>query len=216
MKRIITFVLIAALSLPAAAQQLSAEIGGGLGLDLGSKYEAQVSLIYGFNIGNHFYAGAGAGFRYAEMLCGEWTIANTTSDVYQTELNVPVFARLRYTFGSTETAPFAQVDGGWCFGVGGNLTSDGNVTMPEGYKDKGPVFTPRTQGFFYEPQVGYNFSSRVYASIGLMMQHYGEYLLVGTQAIDAKGLDWEDQYLVTERTYSNFATALTFHIGIRF
>lgn len=216
MKKTLLLALMAAFALPVSAQHLTAEVSGGLGLDIGSKYEAQLSLLYGFNIGNHFYLGAGTGFRFAEMLDGEWTIETTSSDVYQSEYNIPLFARARFTFGTSEAAPFVQIDGGWCFGVGGKLSNDGSVTMPKDYEHLGPKFDPRTKGFFYEPQVGYNFSPNIHASVGLMMQRYDEYHLVGTKELDAPGLNWEKQYLVNEMEMANFATAITLHLGFSF
>lgn len=215
MKKIISISLALVISLSAMAQNFSAELSGGLGLDVGSKYNAQLSLIYGIDLGSHFQVGVGAGFRYSEMLDGEWTIETTSTDVYQTEFTVPAFLRLKYAFKDADASPFLQVDGGYAFGVGGKLADDGQVVLPKDKQNHIPVFDPKTRGLFYEPQIGYNFSSTAYASIGLQMQRYDEYHFILT-GIDAKDEDWNNQYVGNEKIYPNWAGAITFHIGFRF
>ena len=147
----------------------SIEIYGGPAMNKSTKYTLGISMVNGYRINSHLYAGIGAGFRYtnAEFMHSYrsymqfGSLHSETSSSYAGDYLLPVYARAQYYFTTTKVKPMLLCDGGYTFNVG---STEGNAV-----------------GFFWEPAFGIDINleqnTSLYFQIGICMQktHYTYY-----------------------------------------
>jgi hypothetical protein len=174
MKKGISILLaVIAFSMAANAQnngyEKSIEIYGGPAMNKTAKYSFGISLVNGYRINPHLYAGLGVGFRYtdAEYMhtyrsYKQFGVLQTeTSSSYAGDYLLPVHARAQYNFTTTKVKPMLLCDAGYTFNVG---SVEGNAI-----------------GFFWEPAFGIDIDleehTSLYFQLGICMQntHYTYY-----------------------------------------
>lgn len=178
----------------------SIEINGGVGLDNYSKYSFGIAMINGYRFSDHFYLGAGVGYKYINSLY--YTSTNYVGDRYtgyyesfDSRNLIQIYARAKANLSKGQISPFFQFD------VGGSLDLNSN-------KDAGTA-----GGVILEPAFGVDFKTKdpktaIYVSVGYNMQgiSYREWDLdtdvVGTSAGDVMK--------------DGLAGQLTFRVGFRF
>ncbi len=147
----------------------SIEIYGRPAMNKSTKYTLGISMVNGYRIDSHLYAGIGVGFRYTDaefmhtyrsyMQFG--SLHSETSSSYAGDYLLPVYARAQYNFTTTKVKPMLLCDAGYTFNVG---STDGNAV-----------------GFFWEPAFGIDINleqnTSLYFQIGICMQktHYTYY-----------------------------------------
>lgn len=168
MKKGITILLTAVIfSMAANAQnsgyEKSIEIYGGPALNKSTKYTLGISMVNGYRINPHLYAGIGAGFRYTDaefmhtyrsyMQFGY--LHSETSTSYAGDYLLPIYFRAQYNFTTTKVKPILLCDAGYTFNVG---SVKGNAV-----------------GFFWEPAFGIDINlesnTSLYFQIGVCMQN---------------------------------------------
>lgn len=174
MKKVITFLLATVmLSMAANSQESgyekSIEIIGGPAMSKSTKYSLGISMVNGYRINPHLYAGIGVGFRYTEAkFMHTWrsymqysSLHFESSDSYGGDYLVPVFARIQYNLITTKVKPMLLCDVGYTIDPG---IAKGNAV-----------------GFFWEPAFGIDISleenTSIYFQIGINLQkiHYTRY-----------------------------------------
>ena len=161
MKR--TLIILCALLAGVLAKGQSFEMGVTAGSALTScQIDAGVDFAAVFNVLPGLDLGAGTGVRFARPMRSktiEKTLADeSTSRKYSSELGIPVFGRIRYTFPGSY---WVMVDAGYRFGIFNNEDN-----LPGGAEKK-----YNAKGVFIEPQVGFNFGSRFSLGAGMTLQH---------------------------------------------
>lgn len=178
----------------------SIELHGGIGLDNYSKYGLGISMINGYRFSDHFYLGAGVGYKCMNSLY--YTSSNYVGDRYtgyhesfDSRNLIQLYARAKANLSKGKISPFLQFD------VGGSL----DVNSNNGAGTAG--------GLIIEPAFGVDFKTQdpktaIYFSIGYNMQgmSYRKWDLnpdvVGTSAGDVMK--------------NGLAGQLTFRVGFKF
>ena len=178
----------------------SIELNGGVGLDNYSKYSFGISMINGYRFSDHFYLGAGVGYKNINSLYYTSTnyVGNRYTGYYESFDSrnlIQLYARAKANLSKGQISPFFQFD------VGGSLDLNSN-------KDAGTA-----SGVILEPAFGVDFKTKdpktaIYVSVGYNMQgmSYRKWDLnpdvVGTSAGDVM--------------INRLAGQLKFRIGFRF
>ena len=140
----------------------SIELHGGMWLDNYSKYGFGISMINGYRFRDHFYLGAGLGYKYMNSLY--YTSSNYVGDRYtgyhesfDSRNLIQLYARAKANLSKGKISPFLQLD------VGGSLDLNSN-------KDAGTA-----GGIILEPAFGVDFKTKdpktaIYVSVGYNLQ----------------------------------------------
>lgn len=159
MRKSLFVVVLLLVAMIAKAQNVeqSLEAYGGVSVDNYSKYSFGTSYLIGGAFGGRFHVGGGVGFRYTEALYYTSTLTITSvTESYDGKYLIPIFARIMVNLTEEGVRPFLRFDLGYTFDVGQNQNKN-------------------TEGLFFHPAVGFNFStsvkSSVYLAAGLNVQH---------------------------------------------
>lgn len=163
--------LLALVALTANAQgfQKSIELYAGPGLDKFTTYSFGASFNGGFQFGDIFYAGMGAGFRQTRVLYYQsyeyhkvlGVGYSDSYDSYDSKYLIPIYLRAKYYLSQTHVKPSLSFDLGYTLDVGQNKNKN-------------------TEGLFFEPALGFSFplgESSIKFAIGYNIQnaHYEFY-----------------------------------------
>lgn len=185
MRKVLFLVILMFVTMNANSQKKvqSIEAYGGVSIDNYSKYSFGVSYSIGGALGSKFYLGGGAGFRYVEALYYTSSLTSI-SESYDGKYLIPVFARVMVNLTEEGVRPFLRFDLGYSFDVGQNQNKN-------------------TEGLFFHPAIGFNFStsakSSVYLAAGLNVQH-----------------THYQRYGVPIETVDGYTSNLIFSIGMNF
>lgn len=168
------------------------ELRGGVGLESGSRYAAEVDLIGGWHLNEHVCLGAGVGYQHSRALLYKGLLGGVPYETIYVDCNgIRLFMRGMSRFTDGKAAMFTYSDVGWSFNVSG----------------KGSPYN----GLFFEPGLGYDIrlSSRgaIYVMLGYLSQHtnYSQY------SVAQDGTSFPDNVGMSEHTGQ-----LTLHVGYRF
>lgn len=132
------------------------EVFGGPGLSKDSKYNFGLAVNAGSQVSEKFYIGGGIAYKYAECLYFKGFVGNKSTESRTTRNLLPIYARAKYNFTTSSVAPFLSVDAGY------NISLDNNEHK-------------NIEGFFFEPQVGLDFtmgSLSSFVTLGVNVQNY--------------------------------------------
>ena len=143
-KALILFACLLCLNSVTFAQKgcKSVDLFAGIGVNRFNNFAAGISLTYGLNLNDYFSLGLGAGCRYVNDLSS----TGDGSDHSISYLLVPVHARLKVNFGTSEEAPFFMFDGGYSYD-----------------------FWRMRSVFLLEPSLGINYKEKLNFSAGVIM-----------------------------------------------
>ena len=135
----------------------SLELTGGVGLSEYTKYSVGVSMINGYRVNPHFFAGVGIGFKYSNMLYYKSIGDGDSYDSIDGKYLVQPWLRLKGNLTDSKLSPFVTLDAGWTFDVGQNPNKN-------------------AKGLFFEPQIGMDVrlsgKQAFYFSLGANLQDY--------------------------------------------
>lgn len=157
MKKVLFMVMLMCVAIKANSQNVkqSIEAYGGVSIDNYSKYSFGTSYSIGGTLASKFHIGGGVGFRYIEALYYTSSLTSI-SESYDGKFLIPLFARVTVNLTDEGVRPFLRCDLGYTFDVGQNQNKN-------------------TEGLFFHPAVGFNFStsakSSIYLAVGLNVQH---------------------------------------------
>ncbi len=197
MKRVFIAALALLLSLDAFAlgpwspARKSVEGYGHVSVSTGTNYSAGAAFIWGKQHTKGFFLGAGAGLRYVHSVHEMEDLGDGERILYYGDEGiVPVFVRARFGRVLTDRfRPFLTVD------IGGaiNLSQDGN-----------------TKGFFFEPQIGLDFTENFYVTLGVDIYHFLSRSIINVG--DVIGTIQDPQRKAREI----MASGLSLHLGYSF
>ncbi len=197
MKRVFIAALALLLSLDAFALgpwspgKKAVEGYGHVSVSTGTNYSAGAAFIWGKQHTKGFFLGAGAGLRYVHSVHEMEDLGDGSRILYYGDEGVvPVFVRARFGRVLTERfRPFLTVD------IGGaiNLSQDGN-----------------TKGFFFEPQIGLDFTENFYVTLGVDIYHFLSRSIINVG--DVIGTIRDPQRKAREI----MASGLSLHVGYSF
>lgn len=197
MKRVFIAALALLLSLDAFALgpwspgKKAVEGYGHVSVSTGTNYSAGAAFIWGKQHTKGFFLGAGAGLRYVHSVHEMEDLGDGSRILYYGDEGVvPVFVRARFGRVLTERfRPFLTVD------IGGaiNLSQDGN-----------------TKGFFFEPQIGLDFTENFYVTLGVDIYHFLSRSIINVG--DVIGTIQDPQRKAREI----MASGLSLHLGYSF
>ncbi len=197
MKRVFIAALALLLSLDAFALgpwspgKKAVEGYGHVSVSTGTNYSAGAAFIWGKQHTKGFFLGAGAGLRYVHSVHEMEDLGDGSRILYYGDEGVvPVFVRARFGRVLTERfRPFLTVD------IGGaiNLSQDGNP-----------------KGFFFEPQIGLDFTENFYVTLGVDIYHFLSRSIINVG--DVIGTIRDPQRKAREI----MASGLSLHVGYSF
>ena len=160
MKKMFLFLALCLLTLSAQAQDrwdYSVEVVAGVGMGHGPLAVVTPQFVAGYDLGNGFKVGAGAGIRLAKP-CLQYITRNGTLDrTFCNEMDLPVFLRLGYG----KQRFYAHIDAGYAVGV---LSFYGAAGYSVGKMET--VY----KGFFVDPHVGMKLGRRGALALGVLFQ----------------------------------------------
>lgn len=179
----VAVLLLVAMNAKAQSVEQSLEAYGGVSVDNYSKYSFGTSYSIGGALSSKFHLGGGVGFRYVKALYYTSSLTGI-SESFDGKYLIPVFARVIVNLTEEGVRPFLRCDLGYAFDVGQNQNKN-------------------TEGLFFHPAVGFNFStsakSSVYLAAGLNVQH-----------------THYQRYGVPIETVDGYTSNLIFSIGMNF